>query len=93
MITYLLCVTSLLLLRSVSLQTCFQTQFPQLYGGTCGDTIINGMDVNPTTMDVSLTQNLFNDVYIVQMIFCGRTSDYGLVSSVKLPNAFAFYML
>ncbi len=27
------------------------------------------------------------------MIFCGKTSDYGLVSSTKLPNAFAFYMV
>lgn len=27
------------------------------------------------------------------MIFCGKTSDYGLVSSTKLPNAFVLYMV
>ena len=26
------------------------------------------------------------------MIFCGMTSDYGLVCSTTLPNAFAYYM-
>jgi len=28
------------------------SQFPQVYGGSVGDTVINGMDMNPTTKDV-----------------------------------------
>jgi hypothetical protein len=66
------------LVQELCAQNCFVSQFPQLYGGTEGDSVINGMDMNPNSKD---------------MIFCGETSDFGLVSSTKLPNAFVFYMV
>ena len=41
------------LVQELCAQNCFVSQFPQLYGGTEGDTVINGMDMNPNSKDVS----------------------------------------
>ena len=48
----LIAALSCFILQEVCAQNCFVSQFPQLYGGSMGDTVINGMDINPTSKDV-----------------------------------------